>query len=169
MRTKDFKQNKVDIVTLGCSKNVVDSEVLLTQLKANEIDATHQSDRDDANIIVVNTCGFIENAKQESIDTILHYIDEKEAGNIDKLFVTGCLSHRYKEELKAEMPEVDSFFGTMELPALLQRLEADYKKDLLGERLTTTPFHYAYLKISEGCDRPCSFCAIPQMRGGHVS
>ncbi|MFT7590557.1 MAG: ribosomal protein S12 methylthiotransferase [bacterium] len=169
MRTKDFRQNKVDIITLGCSKNIVDSEVLLTQLKANDIDATHQSETDDANIIVVNTCGFIENAKQESIDTILQYIDEKEAGNIDKLFVTGCLSHRYKEDLAKEMPQVDAFFGTMELPGLLEKLNADYKKDLLGERITTTPFHYAYLKISEGCNRPCSFCAIPQMRGKHVS
>lgn len=169
MRTKDFRQNKVDIITLGCSKNIVDSEVLLTQLKANQIDATHQSDANDANIIVVNTCGFIENAKQESIDTILQYIDEKQAGNIDKLYVTGCLSHRYKDELAQEMPEVDAFFGTMELPGLLQKLNADYKKELLGERITTTPFHYAYLKISEGCNRPCSFCAIPQMRGKHVS
>ncbi|MBO6517815.1 MAG: 30S ribosomal protein S12 methylthiotransferase RimO [Bacteroidia bacterium] len=169
MRTKDYRKNKVDIVTLGCSKNVVDSEVLLTQLKANDIEASHQSDSNEANIIVVNTCGFIENAKQESIDTILHYIDEKESGNIDKLYVTGCLSHRYKEDLQTEMPEVDAFFGTMELPGLLQKLNADYKKDLLGERITTTPFHYAYLKISEGCNRPCSFCAIPQMRGKHVS
>lgn len=169
MRTKDFRQNKVDIITLGCSKNIVDSEVLLTQLKANQIDVSHQSETNDANIIVVNTCGFIENAKQESIDTIWQYIDEKQAGNIDKLFVTGCLSHRYKEELQQEMPEVDAFFGTMELPSLLQKLNADYKKDLLGERITTTPFHYAYLKISEGCNRPCSFCAIPQMRGKHVS
>jgi ribosomal protein S12 methylthiotransferase len=169
MRTKDFRQNKVDIITLGCSKNIVDSEVLLTQLKANDIDAKHQSETDDANIIVVNTCGFIENAKQESIDTILQYIDEKEAGKIDKLFVTGCLSHRYKEDLAKEMPQVDAFFGTMELPGLLEKLNADYKKDLLGERITTTPFHYAYLKISEGCNRPCSFCAIPQMRGKHVS
>ncbi|MBI1306247.1 MAG: 30S ribosomal protein S12 methylthiotransferase RimO [Bacteroidetes bacterium] len=169
MRTRSYKQNKIDIVTLGCSKNIVDSEVLLSQLKANQLEATHQSENNDANIIVVNTCGFIENAKQESIDTILHYIDEKEAGNIDKLFVTGCLSHRYKDELKTEMPEVDAFFGTMELPSLLQRLGADYKKDLLGERQTTTPFHYAYLKISEGCNRPCSFCAIPLMRGKHVS
>jgi len=169
MRTKDFRKNKVDIITLGCSKNVVDSEVLLTQLKANDIEAGHQTDDDDANIIVVNTCGFIENAKQESIDTILQYIDQKEAGNIDKLYVTGCLSHRYKDELASEMPEVDAFFGTMELPGLLQKLNADYKKNLLGERITTTPFHYAYLKISEGCNRPCSFCAIPQMRGKHVS
>jgi ribosomal protein S12 methylthiotransferase len=169
MRTKGHRENKIDIVTLGCSKNTVDSEVLLSQLKANQIDAQHQSEKNDANIIVVNTCGFIENAKQESIDTILHYIDQKEDGNIDKLYVTGCLSHRYKDELKVEMPQVDDFFGTMELPSLLQRLGADYKRELLGERITTTPFHYAYLKISEGCDRPCSFCAIPLMRGKHVS
>lgn len=169
MRTKDFRKNKVDIITLGCSKNLVDSEVLLTQLKASNIDASHQAETGEANIIVVNTCGFIENAKQESIDTILHYIEEKESGNIDKLYVTGCLSHRYKDELTSEMPEVDAFFGTMELPGLLQKLNADYRKDLLGERITTTPFHYAYLKISEGCNRPCSFCAIPQMRGKHIS
>jgi ribosomal protein S12 methylthiotransferase len=169
MRTKGHRENKIDIVTLGCSKNTVDSEVLLSQLKANQIDAQHQSEKNDANIIVVNTCGFIENAKQESIDTILHYIDQKEDGNIDKLYVTGCLSHRYQDELKVEMPQVDDFFGTMELPSLLQRLGADYKRELLGERITTTPFHYAYLKISEGCDRPCSFCAIPLMRGKHVS
>lgn len=169
MRARSHKTNIIDIVTLGCSKNTVDSEVLLTQLQANQFEATHQSGNPDANIIVVNTCGFIDNAKQESIDTILHYIDEKEAGNIEKLFVTGCLSHRYKDELKAEMPEVDDFFGTMELPALLDRLGADYKRNLLGERITTTPFHYAYLKISEGCNRPCSFCAIPLMRGNHVS
>ena len=169
MRARSHKTNIIDIVTLVCSKNTVDSEVLLTQLQANQFEATHQSGNPDANIIVVNTCGFIDNAKQESIDTILHYIDEKEAGNIEKLFVTGCLSHRYKDELKAEMPEVDDFFGTMELPALLDRLGADYKRNLLGERITTTPFHYAYLKISEGCNRPCSFCAIPLMRGNHVS
>ncbi|MCB9261304.1 MAG: 30S ribosomal protein S12 methylthiotransferase RimO [Flavobacteriales bacterium] len=169
MHTKSFGKNKVDIITLGCSKNLVDSEVLLTQLKANDLEATHQAEDGKANIIVVNTCGFIENAKQESIDTIFHYINQKEIGNIDKLYVTGCLSHRYKDELQAEMPEVDAFFGTMELPALLQKLNADYKQNLLGERITTTPFHYAYLKISEGCNRPCSFCAIPQMRGNHVS
>lgn len=169
MRVRSHKQNKVNIVTLGCSKNTVDSEVLLTQLKGSDIAAEHQGDADDFNIVVVNTCGFIENAKQESIDTILHYIDEKESGNIEKLFVTGCLSHRYKDDLQREMPEVDDFFGTMELPALLEKLGADYKKDLLGERRTTTPFHYAYLKISEGCDRPCSFCAIPLMRGKHRS
>lgn len=169
MKTKSYKANHVDIVTLGCSKNTVDSEVLLSQLRASNIEATHQSEEGKANIVVVNTCGFIENAKQESIDTIFHYIGQKEAGNIDKLFVTGCLSHRYKDELRADMPEVDAFFGTMELPSLLQKLGADYKHDLLGERITTTPFHYAYLKISEGCNRPCSFCAIPIMRGKHVS
>ncbi len=169
MKVRSHKQNKVNIVTLGCSKNTVDSEVLLTQLQGNEIAAEHQGESDDFNVVVVNTCGFIENAKQESIETILHYIDEKESGNIEKLFVTGCLSHRYKDDLQKEMPEVDAFFGTMELPSLLENLGADYKKDLLGERRTTTPFHFAYLKISEGCDRPCSFCAIPLMRGKHRS
>ena len=169
MRTKDFRQNKVDIITLGCSKNIVDSEVLLTQLKANQIDVSHQSETNDANIIVVNTCGFIENAKQESIDTIWQYIDEKQAGNIDKLFVTGCLSERYKPDLLKEIPNVDEYFGTTELPGLLKALGADYRHELIGERLTTTPKNYAYLKIAEGCDRPCSFCAIPLMRGKHKS
>jgi ribosomal protein S12 methylthiotransferase len=148
---------------------LVDSEVLLSQLKGNEIDATHESEKNDANIIVVNTCGFIDNAKQESIDTILQYVDEKEAGRIDKLYVTGCLSHRYKDELDSEIPQVDAWFGTLELPNLLRTLGADYKHELIGERLITTPQHYAYLKISEGCNRPCSFCAIPLMRGKHVS
>lgn len=169
MRTKSFKPNKINIVTLGCSKNLVDSEVLLSQLKGNEIDATHESEKNDANIIVVNTCGFIDNAKQESIDTILSYVSEKEAGRIDKLYVTGCLSHRYKDELEEEIPQVDAYFGTLELPGLLNALGADYKHELIGERLTTTPQHYAYLKISEGCNRPCSFCAIPLMRGKHIS
>jgi ribosomal protein S12 methylthiotransferase len=169
MRTKSLKPNKINIVTLGCSKNLVDSEVLLSQLKGNEIDATHESEKNDANIIVVNTCGFIDNAKQESIDTILQYVDEKEAGRIDKLYVTGCLSHRYKDELDSEIPQVDAWFGTLELPNLLRTLGADYKHELIGERLITTPQHYAYLKISEGCNRPCSFCAIPLMRGKHVS
>lgn len=169
MRTKSLKPNKINIVTLGCSKNLVDSEVLLSQLKGNDLQATHESQKNDANIIVVNTCGFIDNAKQESIDTILSYVSEKEAGNIDKLFVTGCLSHRYKEELEQEIPQVDAYFGTLELPGLLHALGADYKHELIGERLTTTPEHYAYLKISEGCNRPCSFCAIPLMRGKHVS
>ncbi len=169
MKTKTLKPNKINIITLGCSKNLVDSEVLLSQLKGNEINATHESEKNDANIVVVNTCGFIDNAKQESIDTILAYVDEKEAGRIDKLYVTGCLSHRYKDELEQEIPQVDAFFGTLELPNLLKTLGADYKHELIGERLTTTPEHYAYLKISEGCNRPCAFCAIPLMRGGHVS
>ncbi|NQW41810.1 MAG: 30S ribosomal protein S12 methylthiotransferase RimO [Bacteroidetes bacterium] len=169
MRTKTLKQNKINIITLGCSKNLVDSEVLLSQLKGNDMDATHESEKNDANIIVVNTCGFIDNAKQESIDTILQYVGEKNAGNIDKLYVTGCLSHRYKDELENEIPQVDAYFGTLELPNLLRTLGADYKHELIGERLITTPQHYAYLKISEGCNRPCSFCAIPLMRGKHVS
>jgi len=169
MKTKTLKSNKINIFTLGCSKNLVDSEVLLSQLKGNDMDATHESEKDDANIIIVNTCGFIDNAKQESIDTILQYVGEKEAGNIDKLYVTGCLSHRYKDELENEIPQVDAYFGTLELPNLLKTLGADYKHELIGERLTTTPQHYAYLKISEGCNRPCSFCAIPLMRGQHVS
>lgn len=169
MRTKTHKQNKINIVTLGCSKNLVDSEVLYSQLKANDYEVEHESAKDDSNIIIVNTCGFIENAKQESIDTILRYVDEKEAGNIDKLYVTGCLSHRYKEDLEREIPQVDAYFGTLELPNILKTLGADYKHDLIGERLTTTPQHFAYLKISEGCNRPCSFCAIPLMRGNHVS
>lgn len=169
MRTKGKKSHKVNIITLGCSKNVVDSEVLLSQLKGSAVNAEHESGKADADVIVVNTCGFIENAKQESIDTILHYAGEKSGGRIDKLYVTGCLSQRYREELDAEIPEVDAWFGTMELPSLLRTLGADYKHELLGERSITTPAHYAYLKISEGCDRPCSFCAIPLMRGKHVS
>ncbi len=169
MRTKTHKQNKINIVTLGCSKNLVDSEVLYSQLKANDYEVEHESAKDDSNIIIVNTCGFIDNAKQESIDTILRYVDEKEEGNIDKLYVTGCLSQRYKDDLEKEIPQVDAFFGTLELPNILKTLGADYKHDLIGERLITTPQHYAYLKISEGCNRPCSFCAIPLMRGKHVS
>lgn len=169
MKTKSLKKDKVNIVTLGCSKNLVDSEVLLTQLKGNKINVEHEAKKDDANIIVVNTCGFIDNAKQESIDTILRYVDAKEEGLIDKLYVTGCLSQRYKDDLEAEIPQVDAFFGTRELPALLKKFKADYKHELVGERLTTTSSHYAYLKIAEGCDRPCSFCAIPLMRGGHIS
>ncbi|MFQ3575553.1 MAG: 30S ribosomal protein S12 methylthiotransferase RimO [Cytophagales bacterium] len=169
MKTKGTQKNKVNIVTLGCSKNLVDSERLLTQLKGNQIEATHEATNDDANIVVINTCGFIDNAKQESIDTILRYVDAKEAGLIDKVFVSGCLSEKYKEELKSEMPEVDAWFGTRDLPLILKKLKADYKKELLGERLTTTPTHTAFLKISEGCDRPCSFCAIPVMRGKHES
>jgi len=169
LKTKARKKDKVNVVTLGCSKNLVDSEVLLTQLKGNQIEATHEAQTDDANIIVVNTCGFIGDAKQESIDTILRYADAKEEGAIDKLYVTGCLSHRYKDDLEKEIPAVDAFFGTMELPGLLKRFNADYKHELLGERINVSSPHYAHLKISEGCDRPCSFCAIPLMRGKHVS
>lgn len=169
MKTKTLRKNKVNIITLGCAKNLVDSEEIFTQLKANRFEVTHEEAQSDANIIIINTCGFIENAKQESIDTILQYADAKEEGLIDKLYVTGCLSHRYKDELSAEIPQVDAFFGTNELPRLLKTLKADYKHELVGERLLTTPSHYAYLKISEGCDRPCSFCAIPLMRGKHVS
>lgn len=169
MKTKGLKKNKVNIVTLGCSKNLVDSEVMLTQLKGNNIDATHESKKDDANIVVINTCGFIDNAKQESIDTILRYVDAKEEGLVEKVYVSGCLSQRYKDELKDEIPDVDAWFGTGDLPALLKKFKADYKKELLGERIVTTNKHYAYLKIAEGCDRPCSFCAIPLMRGKHVS
>ncbi len=169
MKTKAKKKDKVNIVTLGCSKNLVDSEVILTQLKGNKVDTTHESVKDDANIVIVNTCGFIDNAKQESIDTILRYADAKEKGQIDKLYVTGCLSQRYKDNLEIEIPSVDAFFGTMELPLLLRKFNADYKHELVGERITTTAQHYSYLKIAEGCDRPCSFCAIPLMRGKHVS
>ena len=169
MKTKGRKKDKVNIVTLGCSKNIVDSEVMLTQLRGNKIDTTHESAEDDANIVIVNTCGFIDNAKQESIDTILRYADAKSEGLIDKLYVTGCLSQRYKDDLEKEIPLVDSFFGTMELPLLLKKFKADYKNELVGERILTTSNHYAYLKIAEGCDRPCSFCAIPIMRGKHIS
>lgn len=169
MKTKSLKKDKINVITMGCSKNIVDSEVLMGQLRANEMDVEHESQEDDANIIIINTCGFIDNAKQESIDTILRYAEEKKDGNIDKLYVTGCLSERYKENLEEEIPEVDAYFGTLDLPQLLHTLEADYKHELVGERLLTTPSHYAYFKIAEGCDRPCSFCAIPIMRGGHVS
>lgn len=168
MKVRSLKKDKVNVITLGCSKNLVDSEVLMGQLRANDMAVTHESDKDDANIIIINTCGFVDNAKQESIDTILQYADEKEAGNIDKLYVTGCLSQRYKDSLEDEIPQVDAFFGTLELPQLLKTLEADYKHELIGERLVTTPKHYAYFKIAEGCNRPCSFCAIPLMRGKHV-
>lgn len=168
MKVRTLKKDKVNVVTLGCSKNLVDSEVLMGQLRANEIEVAHESENDDSNIIIVNTCGFIDNAKQESIDTILRYADAKEAGQIDKLYVTGCLSQRYKDSLEAEIPQVDAYFGTLELPRLLKTLEADYKHELIGERLLTTPSHYAYFKIAEGCNRPCSFCAIPLMRGKHV-
>ena len=167
MRTRKFKKNKINVITLGCSKNLYDSEVLMGQLKANKIEVEHQSEKEDSNIVVVNTCGFIDNAKEESVNTILEQIRRKENGEIEKLFVTGCLSERYKPDLEKEMPNVDEFFGTRDLPRLLKSLGADYKHELVGERLTTTPTHYAYLKISEGCDRKCSFCAIPLMRGGH--
>ncbi|MDE0471431.1 MAG: 30S ribosomal protein S12 methylthiotransferase RimO [Ekhidna sp.] len=169
MKTKGLKRVKVNIVTLGCSKNVVDSEVMMTQLKGNNIDVTHEVQNNESNVVVVNTCGFIDHAKQESIDTILRYVDAKREGLVEKVYVSGCLSQRYKDELKAEISEVDAWFGTGDLPALLKKFKADYKKELLGERITTTGRHYAYLKISEGCDRPCSFCAIPLMRGKHVS
>lgn len=169
VKTKGLKKDKVNIITLGCSKNLVDSEVMLTQLKGNSINATHESVKDDANIVIINTCGFIDNAKQESIDTILRYVDAKNEGLVEKVYVTGCLSQRYRDDLQAEIPAVDAWFGTMELPLLLKKFNADYKHELLGERITTTDRHYAYLKISEGCDRPCSFCAIPIMRGKHIS
>lgn len=169
MKTKTLKKNKVNVVTLGCSKNVFDSEVMMAQLKANKFDVEHESLQDDAEIVIINTCGFIDNAKQESIDTILRYAQAKADGQVDKVYVTGCLSERYRDDLEQEIPEVDAFFGTRELPRLLKTLKADYKHELVGERLLTTPSHYAYFKIAEGCDRPCSFCAIPLMRGKHVS
>jgi len=166
MRTKTTKQNKINVITLGCSKNIYDSEVLMGQLKASGKDVVHE---EQGNIVVINTCGFIDNAKEESVNTILDNIKRKEAGELDKVFVTGCLSERYKPDLQEEIPQVDQYFGTSELPQLLKALEADYKHELLGERITTTPKNYAYFKISEGCDRPCSFCAIPLMRGKHRS
>ena len=166
MRTRSIKKNTINVVTLGCSKNVYDSEVLMGQLKAGGKNVVHEQE---GNIVVINTCGFINNAKEESINTILEYVQQKEAGLIDKVFVMGCLSERYKPDLEKEIPDVDQYFGTSELPALLKVLGADYKHELIGERLTTTPKNYAYLKISEGCDRPCSFCAIPLMRGAHIS
>ena len=166
MRTKTLKKNKINVITLGCSKNVYDSEVLMGQLKANNKEVVHE---EEGNIVVINTCGFIANAKEESVNTILEYVQKKEEGTVDKVFVTGCLSERYKPDLQKEIPSVDQYFGTTELPGLLKALEADYKHELIGERLTTTPKNYAYLKIAEGCDRPCSFCAIPIMRGKHKS
>lgn len=169
MKARTLKQDKVNIITLGCSKNLVDSEVLSGQLKANEIDVAHENEKLDHNIVVVNTCGFIDSAKEESINTILEQIELKRAGKLDKVYVTGCLSERYRGNLEEEIPEVDQWFGTFELPLMLKALNADYKKELLGERLLSTPKHYAYLKISEGCNRTCAFCAIPLMRGGHVS
>lgn len=166
MRTKSLKKNKINVVTLGCSKNVYDSEVLMGQLRANNKEVAHE---EEGNVVVINTCGFIANAKEESVNTILDYVQRKEAGDVDKVFVTGCLSERYKPDLEKEIPNVDAYFGTSDLPNLLKALGADYKHELVGERLTTTPKNYAYLKIAEGCDRPCSFCAIPLMRGKHRS
>lgn len=169
MKTRTLKKDRVNIITLGCSKNMVDSEVLSGQLLANEIDVVHENKKSDHNIVVVNTCGFIEKAKEESINAILEQVDLKNRGRLDKVYVTGCLSHRYRDDLEKEIPGVDAWFGTMELPLMLKKFEADYKTELIGERLLATPQHYAYLKISEGCNRTCSFCAIPLMRGGHVS
>ncbi|TXC81983.1 30S ribosomal protein S12 methylthiotransferase RimO [Luteibaculum oceani] len=169
MKTKGLKKNKVNVVTLGCSKNLYDSEIIMGQLKANNFEVEHESKEEDSAIVIVNTCGFIDNAKEESVNTILQYAHAKKEGWIEKLYVTGCLSQRYQPELEAEIPEVDAFFGTRDLPRLLKTLKADYKKELVGERILTTPAHFAYLKIAEGCDRPCSFCAIPLMRGKHKS
>ena len=169
MKTKSIRPDKVNVVTLGCSKNLVDSEQIITQLRGNDFSVMHEGPDEESDIVIVNTCGFIDLAKEESVNTILKYASIKEQGGIKKLYVTGCLSQRYKDDLETEIPEVDAFFGTLELPELLSRLEADYKHDLIGERLITTPPHYAYLKISEGCNRTCSFCAIPLMRGKHIS
>lgn len=169
MKTKGKSKPKINLVTLGCSKNLVDSEVIMTQLKGNGISVAHEADGTDNNVVIINTCGFIDNAKQESIDTILRYTEAKTNGLIEKVYVTGCLSQRYRDELESEIPDVDAWFGTMELPLLLKKFKADYKHELIGERITTTAKHFAYLKISEGCDRPCSFCAIPIMRGKHKS
>ena len=168
MKTKSNRANKVNVVTLGCSKNTFDSEVLMAQLKANRFQVSHESN-EESEIVIINTCGFIDNAKQESIDTILQYVEAKQQGLVDKVYVTGCLSQRFGPELEQEIPEVDAYFGTRDLPRLLKTLKADYKHELVGERLLTTPNHYAYFKIAEGCDRPCAFCAIPLMRGKHVS
>lgn len=169
MKAKTLKKDKVNIITLGCSKNLVDSEVLSGQLIANDIAAVHESAKRDHNIVVINTCGFIDKAKEESVNTILEQVALKEKGKLDKVYVTGCLSERYRQDLALEIPEVDAWFGTLELPLMLQQFNADYKKDLIGERLLGTPSHYAYLKISEGCNRTCAFCAIPLIRGAHVS
>jgi ribosomal protein S12 methylthiotransferase len=169
MKSRTLRKDKVNVITLGCSKNMVDSEVLSGQLHANGIDVVHESGKKDHNIVIVNTCGFIERAKEESINTILDQVALKQKGKLDKVYVTGCLSHRYRDDLEKEIPEVDAWFGTMELPLILKKFEADYKTELVGERLLATPQHYAYLKISEGCNRTCSFCAIPLMRGAHVS
>ncbi|HMC99043.1 MAG TPA: 30S ribosomal protein S12 methylthiotransferase RimO, partial [Ferruginibacter sp.] len=169
MKAKSLKKDKVNIITLGCSKNMVDSEVLSGQLQANDIDVVHENARKDHNIVIVNTCGFIEKAKEESVHTILQQVELKRRGKLDKVYVTGCLSERYKNNLEEEIPEVDAFFGTMELPMILKQFDVDYKSNLIGERLLYTPQHYAYMKISEGCNRTCSFCAIPLMRGAHIS
>lgn len=169
MKARTLHRDKVNIITLGCSKNMVDSEVLSGQLKASNVDVVHESNRRDHNIVIVNTCGFIDKAKEESINTILSQVDLKKKGRLDKVYVTGCLSERYKRNLEEEIPEVDAFFGTMELPLILKKFDVDYKAELVGERMLSTPSHYAYLKISEGCNRTCSFCAIPLMRGKHVS
>lgn len=169
LKTKEGRKDKVKVITLGCSKNLVDSENIITQLKGNEIEAEHEGLLNDANVVVINTCGFIDRAKEESVNTILQYAEVKSRGDIDKLYVTGCLSERYKNDLEKDIPEVDAYFGTMELPGLLAKFNADYKHELIGERFITTPKHYAYLKISEGCNRTCSFCAIPLMRGKHIS
>jgi ribosomal protein S12 methylthiotransferase len=169
LKTKTLKKDKVNIITLGCSKNMVDSEVLSGQLVANDIDVVHESAKRDHNIVVVNTCGFIDKAKEESINTILEQVELKQRGKLDKVYVTGCLSERYRGDLEAEIEGVDAWFGTMELPLILKKFDADYKAELVGERLLSTPSHYAYLKIAEGCNRTCSFCAIPLMRGTHVS
>lgn len=169
MKTRSLRKDKVNIITLGCSKNVVDSEVLSGQLKANDIDVVHESGKSDHNIVVINTCGFIDKAKEESVNTILDHVELKKKGKLDKVYVTGCLSERYRQNLEEEIPEVDAWFGTLELPLILKQFNADYKTELIGERLLSTPKHYAYMKISEGCNRTCSFCAIPLMRGQHVS
>jgi ribosomal protein S12 methylthiotransferase len=169
MKAKTLKKDKVNIITLGCSKNMVDSEVLSGQLKANDIDVVHESGKKDHNIVIVNTCGFIDKAKEESINTILSQVNLKQKGKLDKVYVTGCLSQRYRDDLEQSIPEVDAWFGTMELPLILKKFEADYKSELIGERLLATPQHYAYVKISEGCNRTCAFCAIPLMRGQHQS
>lgn len=169
MKTRSLKKDKVNIITLGCSKNLVDSEVLSGQLSANQIEVVHEADKLKHNVVVVNTCGFIDKAKEESVNTILEQVELKKSGKLDKVFVTGCLSERYRHQLETEIPEVDAWFGTLELPLILKRFNADYKAELIGERLLGTPQHYAYLKISEGCNRTCAFCAIPLMRGGHIS
>ena len=169
MRTRSIKKPSINVITLGCSKNMVDSEVMMGQLRANAFDVVHEKEQEQSDIVIINTCGFIDRAKEESVNAILEYAAIKNEGGIQKLFVTGCLSERYKQDLEKEIPEVDAYFGTMELPALLHRLGADYKHELIGERILINPQHYAYLKISEGCNRTCSFCAIPLMRGKHVS